>query len=128
MSSMEDPPKDLYEGKVLSDEDIMYRRSATGEIVSKSNNLWMTVQWLPSDAEPYLASYLQGEKIAEKIKDPADRARFEELSKSLRNIASWELQGDDRWRAITSDEANRVYVEIYQIARRNGVTNDRLIR
>jgi hypothetical protein len=123
MSSMEDPPKDLYEGKVLSDEDIMYRRSATGEIVSKSNNLWLNVQYAPADAEPDMAVYFQGEKIAEMIKNPVDRARFEELTKGLASIASWELQGDDRWRAITSDEANRVYVEIYQIARRNGISN-----
>ena len=88
----------------------------------------MKVQWPPADADRFLEAQLQGERIAGMIKNPEDRARFEELSKSLSNIASWELRGDERWNAVTSDAANRVYIEMYQIARRNGLSNNDLIR
>jgi hypothetical protein len=128
MHEGEGEPDDLYGGEILPDADVMYIRSESGQIMSKANNLWMTVQWCPPNSHPTLAGFLRGEKIAEMIHDPVDKARFEELSKSLRNIASWELKGDDRWKAITSEEANRVYVELYQIARRNGVSNNQLIR
>ncbi len=128
MNSMENAQQDLFNGEILSDEEVMYRLTDTGETVSRANNFWMKVQWAPPDAEALVAVCLRGQQIAEKIMNSKDRARFEELSKSLESIASWRLEGEARTKARTSKEANQIYVELYQIARRNGITNSELFK
>lgn len=117
-------PLDWYGDKmVITEDEPAYTMLPDGSIKQRANNFWMKMHTSPDPEDEFLSAQLQATDIADLIQDSEDKKRFLELSLQLRTVAPWELVGEARWKNITSPAANKIYLEMYTIARRNGVSN-----
>jgi hypothetical protein len=116
-------------GDVLDYDAFRPQVDAAGNIVSVgSNNMWSLVAIPTNDDDPMFNANLRGQEIIDAVGDPADKQQIEKLIHEHTTAAQDALNDVTKRRDfMLSDETNRRLYEIYTIARKNGISNEKLL-